>query len=450
MLLNSESLHPDLIQRLLNNAPGVSRLVVGFSGGLDSTVLLHLAREWQRQQSSPIPVVALHVNHRLQVQADQWQQHCEQLCCEWDIPFLTETAQVDRTQASLEQAARHARYAAFRRHVGPEDCLLLAHHRDDQVETLFQRLLRGSGPLGLGGMGALSRNEDLLIGRPLLEQDRAELERYGQHHQLVWIEDPSNQDLSFERNFLRLDALPRLRSRWPQLNQTVARAARLSRESADLLADLAELDGAGQFVAGQPLALTLLANLPARRARNLLRHWLRLQGASLPSEAQLNRVLEDMLTAAEDAQPELQWGAFCLRRFRGALYCLPVLTEPATAPVTFMLEDVASAPLPWADGQLVQSTAQGIAFSKRQLSHGPLTLRVRQGGERFKPVGRATNSLKHWFQACQVPPWWRDRWPLLYCGDQLAGLPGLLVAEGFEPSDEADTLRLVWQTPAPR
>lgn len=437
-------LHPDLIQSLLAGLPTVSRLVVGFSGGLDSTVLLYLAREWQRQHPA-VPLIALHVNHGLQAAADNWQHHCEQICRQWNIPFIAETAQVDRTQASLEQSARTARHDAFRRQVGQGDLLLLAHHRDDQVETLLQRLLRGSGPLGLGGMGMLANNEGLLIGRPLLDQDRAALEQYALQHQLAWIDDPSNQDHIFERNFLRLDVLPRLRTRWPQMNQTVARAARLSREAAHLLDDLAELDGKGQCHPGEPLPLQLLQDLPERRARNLLRHWLRLQGASLPSEAQLERVLQDMVPAADDAQPVLQWGSFNLRRFRQALHCLPLLAEPDVVELAITLEHFDAGSLPWAGGHLIQLPGRGVALSRAHLQQGPLKLRVRQGGERIKPVGRATNSLKHWLQACEVPPWWRDRWPLLYCGDQLAGLPGLLVADGFEPANDADALWLDWQ-----
>lgn len=435
---------PDLIEPLLVTAPGVSRLVIGFSGGLDSTVLLHLARAWQYRHPD-IAIMALHVNHQLQSAADAWQRQCEQVCREWQIPFIAERIAVDRDQASLEQAARAARYEAFRRHAGAGDLLLLAHHRDDQVETLFQRLLRGSGPLGLGGMGMLSRNEGLLIGRPLLEQDRSELEEYARQHGLRWIDDPSNQDQAFERNFLRQDALPRLRARWPRLNQTVARAARLSREVAELLDDLAEQDGAGQCRPGEPLPLHLLENLPRRRARNLLRHWIRLQGAGLPSEAQLERGLDDLVFAAPDTQPELQWGAHRLRRFRHALYCLPVLPAPDVTALTVTLDQLLSGDLAWAGGRILHRTHHGVAFSRSRLQQGPLVLRGRRGGERLKPVNRATNTLKHWLQDCQVPPWWRERWPLLYCGDRLSGLPGLLVSEGFQPLDAADALWLDWQ-----
>lgn len=436
-------LHLQLIDTALALVPGPSRLVIGFSGGLDSTVLLHLAIQWQAAHPA-VALAALHVNHQLQADADHWQQHCAQLCQHWQIPLLSEVVAVDRSQASLEQAAREARYGAFRRQLQPGDVLLLAHHRDDQIETLFQRLLRGSGPLGLGGMGVLSGQEGLTILRPLLEQDRQQLEQYARHHQLRWIDDPSNQDSTFERNFLRNEVLPLLRSRWPQLNQTVARSARLNRDAADLLDQLAELDGAGQVQAGQPLPLARLRPLAPGRAMNLLRYWIRLHGVTAPSEAQLQRVLADMLPAADDAQPELRWGQQQLRRFQHALYCVPLLPDPV------------SSPRPWQPGQcqhplpvgvLLQQAGQGVAFSRQRLTQAPLTLQTRQGGERLKPVGRSTNSFKHWLQEYRVPPWWREHWPILYCGDQIAGLPGLLVCEGFQPADAADALWLDWQAP---
>ena len=440
---------PDLIQSMLQSHPTVNRLVVGFSGGLDSTVLLHLAWRWQQQHPQQ-QLLAIHVNHQLQAPAADWQHHCEQICHQWQIPFQAEVVTINLNEASLEQAARRSRYSAFARHLQAGDALLLAHHRDDQVETLFQRLLRGSGPLGLGAMQEQSIHAGQPLLRPLLEQDRSALEDYAREHHLRWVEDPTNQTPDMERNFLRQRVLPTLRTRWPGLNRTVARAARLSRESADLLDDLACLDGEGQCRAGQPLPVSLLTPLSEARRRNLLRYWMTLQGATLPSEAQLQQVQGRLLDAAEDTQPLVRWGNYQLRRYRQALYCLPLLPEPVPSLAALPLGQLVQAGpdgLPWCAGRLVSTTGQGVAFSRTRLLAAPLSLRLRQGGERAKPVGRNTNSLKHWLQAYEVPPWWRERWPLLYCGEQLAGLPGLWVCQGFEPADMADSLWLDWQPP---
>lgn len=436
------TLSPTLITDALADLPGHTRLVVGFSGGLDSTVLLHLAQQC-RQTDPALNVAALHVNHQLQPAADQWQLHCELLCRHWQIPFLGDIVRVDRDQASLEQAARDARYAAFRRHLQPGDLLLLAHHRDDQVETLFQRLLRGSGPLGLGGMGSVSRQPGLTILRPLLEQDRADLEAYARDQGLGWIDDPSNGDTGFERNFLRHQVLPSLRTRWPRLNQTVARAARLSRDSAQLLDELALIDAGEPVTAGNPLPIPVLQSLSHARAMNLLRYWIRQHGTTAPSEAQLARVLMEILPAQDDAQPVVSWGQHQLRRYRQGLYCLPLLPVPAPVDLPFVPgEDAPLLPV----GRLIQAEGQGTAFSRTRLHQGDLRLRTRQGGERLKPAGRPGNSLKHWLQALQVPPWWRDHWPILYAGDEIAGLPGLVVCEGFQPAGPEDGLWLGWQS----
>lgn len=451
------------IEQTLAARPGSAfpeRLVIGFSGGLDSTVLLHLARQWQ-QQHPAVPLLALHVNHQLQPHADSWQQQCETLCRQWQIPFIGETVQVDRSSASLEQSARDARYSAFQRHTRPDDLLLLAHHRDDQVETLLQRLLRGSGPLGLGGMGLVSRQNGLTIARPLLEFDRAALEQYARRQNLSWIDDPSNSDSQFERNFLRHDALPLLRTRWPQLNQTLARSARLSRESAALLDELAQLD-LGEPVADGGLPVSQLQRLTEPRARNLIRYWLRQQGASLPSEVQLQRVLDEMIPAPVDARPEILWGGQALRRYREVLYCVPLLPPAPQQPLPVTLDTLAAltafAPTlhitqtPSAHdlaipGRLTSRSGQGTAFSRVALQTGPLTLRFRQGGEQVKPAGRHTRSLKQWLQDYRVPPWWRDHWPILYINEEIAGLPGLFAGAGFAPQSPQDGLWLDWQPP---
>lgn len=422
--------------------PPPARLVVGFSGGLDSTVLLQLARQWRHHNASTL-LLALHINHQLHPHADDWQWQCAELCKHWQVPFAAQAVTIDRAQASLEQSARAARYAVFHQHCQPGDVLLLAHHRDDQVETLLQRLLRGSGPLGLGGMGLFSQQQGLTIVRPLLDIDRADLEQHASEHQLRWINDPSNADSRFERNFLRHDALPLLRSRWPQLNQTLARSARLNREAAELLDELAQSDQ-GELAADGGLPLARLSNLSEARARNLIRYWLRQQGASMPSEVQLQRVLDEIVPAAADARPELVWGGQAIRRYQDALFCVQDLPPPAPDPLPF---DPSQPQQTHLKGALVNTTGQGTAFSRTALQTGSLTLRFRQGGETAKPAGRHTRSLKQWLQDYRVPPWWRDHWPILYANDQLAGLPGLFACDGFQPADPDDTLWLDWQPP---
>ncbi len=450
-LIHSNELICHLIDLALQNRPNQSqtpnRLVVGYSGGLDSTVLLHLAKQWQQNQPTT-QLVALHINHQLQDQSTHWQQHCQNLCQQWQVSFETINVQVDQ-QSSLEQAARKARYTAFAQFVQPQDVLLLAHHRDDQVETLLQRLARGSGPLGLSAMSIYSQHHNMEILRPLLEQDRQQLENYAQDNHLNWVEDPSNQNNRHERNFLRNQLLPVWRQRKPQLNQTLARSARLCQESAQLLQELAQQDlGATREDFG--LAMARLQPLNPVRQKNLLRYWIQYQGYSMPSEAVLNRVLQEVMPAANDANPQVEWGRVTLRRFHQVLYLVPdSLSRP---PQGQIIPANTSLPycLPFEFGQLsllTQKSTQANRLASADLLMQPLTVGFRQGGERVKPVGRPTKLLKDWFQAYQVPPWLRSHWPILYRGSQIVGLPGLFLCEGFqaEPGHEGINIQWDWR-----
>jgi tRNA(Ile)-lysidine synthase len=293
-------------------------------------------------------------------------------------------------------------------------------------------------------MGVFSRQQGIAIFRPLLDSDRAQLEAYSSHNGLTWIDDPANQDPRFERNFLRHQMLPHLRERWPQLNQTLARAGRLSREAAELLDELAQLD-LGEPRPDGGLSLAALAPLSQARARNLIRRWLRQQGAALPSEVQLQRVLDEILPAPIDARPELVWGEQAIRRYQDVLYCVPDLPLPPAHPVPFDPQQPEQTNLA---GHLISQNGQGTAFSRAALGSKELTLRFRQGGEQAKPAGRHTRSLKQLLQDYKVPPWWRDHWPLLYQGEQLVGLPGLFACTGFEPQSDADALWLGWRPPS--
>ncbi|WP_317622015.1 tRNA lysidine(34) synthetase TilS [Ketobacter nezhaii] len=436
---------------------------MGFSGGMDSTVLLHLLCRWRdRNEHGDVALQAIHVNHQLQSHASDWQRHCQRVCQQWDVPLIVEAVDIDLHQSSPEQAARDARYRSFNKHVseaGTGAVLMLAHHRDDQVETLLQRLARGSGPLGLGAMLPVTERLNMSVFRPLLEQDREQLANYAAEQKLVWVEDPSNQNDQIERNYIRRQILPAWRKIKPQLNQTIARSARLNQEASALLDQLAALD-MGPPRADQGLAIGQLTGLALPRQKNLLRYWLVRVGALAPSETLLLRVIREVLPAADDGSPMVEWGALSIRRFRQHLYLAPSHLESDSLPElgrfgsVAALDGLASSlgvlrvdpPFDGAgasqhgapDGQLE------TGFSLRRLQAAPLQLSLRTGGERVKPAGQLTKPLKHWFQALTVAPWLRPYWPILYCGDQVAGLPGLLVCDGFEPESEQDRVVVTW------
>ena len=278
------------------------RVVVGLSGGIDSVVLLHAVRI--RHES----VGAIHVHHGINPAADRWEQFCGDLCADWNIPLKVERVEVERNSADgLEAAARHSRHAAFNRH--PGDFLVLAHHQDDRAETMLFNLLRGAGVRGAGAMR--ERNGRLL--RPLLSIARDSILGYAQAHGLSWIEDESNADVRFTRNFLRHRILPELQQRFPAAACRLASSAALFAEATDLLDDLAVLD-LGDHVPAFPVPVRRLAELPERRARNVLRFLLALKGVGIPSEERLAEALRQLLTAGADRHPAITFGEWILGR----------------------------------------------------------------------------------------------------------------------------------------
>lgn len=432
-----------LIERALADMPGPRRILVGLSGGLDSIVLLCLVRQWWLTQApAQRPALhAIHVNHQLMPQADAWQARCVTLCAEWQVELTARKVVVESDQSSLEASAREARYSVFKESVEPGDILMLAHHRDDQVETVLQRLARGSGPLGLGGMALHSRLHGFSLLRPLLDIDREQLQAFASDHQLSWMEDPSNQDETLERNYIRHRLLPVWRDQRPQLNQSLARSARLSQESAQLLDELAALDMRGQPQSDGGLPISILQELSCARQKNLLRYWLRQQGIRPPSEIVTQRILEEVLGASADGQPQVAWGQSSVRRFQATLYGLAtVLPQPAGLQLRL---DTFDSPQSLPLGCLISGVGESC-FSRQAMEQAPVTVRFRSGGERLKLQGRPPKALKDLFQESGVPPWLRGVWPILYSGGSIAGLPGLWVCEGFLPQSEEDKICFHW------
>ena len=409
---------------------------IALSGGLDSTVLLHLLASLARREALP-PLSALHIHHGLQAAADAWPAHCARLCAALQVPLRVEQVQV-LPGASLERAARDARYAAFSAALAPGEVLLTGQHRDDQAETLLFRLLRGAGVQGLAAMPfsrALGAGHLL---RPLLQCSRAELQAYATAHRLSWVEDPSNTDERFSRNYLRRQVLPALTSRWPQAAANMARSAEHLSEAALLLDELARQD---LLQAQAPvdyawlqlpsLALPALRELSEPRQRNALRYWLRSRTAMPDSEHWAGwRALRD---AAIDAAPVWRLAAGELRRSDQALCWLTGQWLVAPAPLD----------LPMHSAQVLSLQGNGRVRIEGQLPAGDWRLAYRQGGEQMLVPGRGRRDLKRLLNEHRVPAFVRDRLPLLLNNGQLmavANLPGL---DG--PSDKQ--WRLLWQPP---
>ncbi|MCY1355407.1 tRNA(Ile)-lysidine synthase [compost metagenome] len=409
---------------------------IALSGGLDSTILLHLLATLARQQALP-PLSALHVHHGLQAAADAWPAHCQALCDGLGVPLRVLHVQVDDS-ASVERAAREARYAALAGMLGEGELLLTAQHRDDQAETLLLRLLRGAGVRGLAGMPVsrpLGRGHML---RPLLECSRAELEAYAEAEGLRWVEDPSNADTRLARNFLRRDTLPTLTRHWPQAAANLARAAAHLREAQGLLDELAEQDlAAAQTPAPFPwlrlpsLELAPLARLSAARQRNALRHWLA-ELTPLPDRDHWAGWVS-LRDAAGDAQPLWRLGRGELHRAGGRLWWLA--GDWLQAPV---------APVAWPDpASPLDLPGNGVLQLQGTPPEGPLEVRYRQGGEVLHLPGRGHRDLKRLLNEAGLPAFLRGRLPLLYRAGELLAVANLprLNSQGEE------AFRVHWQGP---
>jgi tRNA(Ile)-lysidine synthase len=417
---------PGLLQahlaELENQGAKPSRYVIAFSGGLDSTALAHALS----RADTGVPLVAIHVDHGLHEDSRRWSDHCESFATSLGIEYRCRKVTVQlESGKGPEASAREARYTALHAELEQDDWLLSAHHREDQAETLLLNLVRGSGPAGIAGIGAIRRFGPGWLARPMLETDRASLREYAEQNGLDWIEDPSNTDRRFDRNFLRHDTLPRLQARWPDIAARLQRSAAHAGEAAALLADLGAIDL--ETLGGRPQRLPIdgLIALTPGRQRNLLRYSLRLLGLSTPTALQLERILGEVLPAREDAQPHVSWPGASVRRYRNGLYLLPEIL--AAAPVAASIE-ADRLPLGAGLGVLHFESGASRGLSAELFKRG-LRVENRKGGEEIQLHGQGhTRKLKKLLQEEGVVPWMRDRLPLIYADEQLVAVADLWIA----------------------
>lgn len=310
-----------VLERLVKD-PAHAAYCVAFSGGLDSTALLCGMREIQREHSS-LRLRALHVNHHLLPEADAWAEQCRAVAAQLDVPFEVLDATVETGAGiSTEAAARDARYALFRSRLQKDELLLTAHHQDDQLETVLLQLMRGAGVAGLAAMPNAAIFGEGLHLRPLLGFNRDAFAEFVRPTGLSWIEDTSNADLRFDRNYVRHRLLPAIRERWPSAAASASRSAAHLASAQYLLDELAKIDMAAANEEGA-LKVEALRVLEPRRARNLLRYWIRSAGFRSPSTVKLNDILRQMLDSREDASPCIAWDTAQVRRRRGKVHLEP-------------------------------------------------------------------------------------------------------------------------------
>ncbi len=450
-----DTLAADVLTRLeagLRDRPANEPIVLAYSGGLDSSALLHIllqtrdhpaGQAFWRQRS----LRAIHINHGLQAESQQWAEHCQQQCERWSVPCDIETVVVaEDSGQGVEAAAREARYRAFAQRLASGGVLLTAHHLDDQAETVLQRLMRASGLRGLAGMPAVrALGEASNLIRPLLSVRRSQLQSYAEHHGLRWIDDPSNASERFDRNFVRHRVVPLLEQRWPGASASLADSARHLRSDLGLLNSLVEerlqqLSQAGDM---RVLRLSGLRAVSADSRQGLLRHWLA-RWQCFPSEASLQELEQWIVQDNNDGQAQWRSGDLELRLWRDGLYRIAPATEQQALPDRHDWQGERA--IRWGDGLLCaewQVVPQGSPRLKAGIDD--LVWRLRQGGERCRLPGRKHHhTLKQLLQESEIPPWERSQLPLLMQGETVVGVPGLFIAEGYLAADNEPGWALHW------
>ena len=434
-----------------------ARLVLGLSGGLDSVVLLDLLHRLARPLGFELSCV--HINHGISPNARRWAGFCARKCKRLGLALEVHEVDIAPHRAEgLEAAARRARYAVFARQ--DADFIVLAQHQDDQAETLLLQLLRGAGVKGGAAMpllrtpaankpgkqakaGRLAQTPAIL--RPMLALSRRQIEACARAHRLNWVEDESNKDIRFDRNFLRHEVLPVIERAFPAYRTTLSRAARHLAEASQIQDELAEAD-ARLALAGNTLAMDELKRIGTARTKNLLRWLLCQRGDAAPEAGRLEEGLRQLFHARNDASVRVALGARELRRYDGRAYLLQTLPEVPSELRRDWDGKKGAWSLPELGGALHFARHLGSGLECAKVGKRGLSASLRQGGERLRlRSGGDTRSLKNLLQEARLPPWERERLPLIYCGDTLVAVPGLGVASGWQAGAGKPGWTISWQ-----
>lgn len=405
-----------------------TRFLIAFSGGLDSTALLSLLAK-QRENRPHFQLRAIHIHHGLSTNADQWALHCTQVCARLGIPLIIEKVNVDNTNG-IEAGAREARYQAIARHMQADEVLVTAHHLQDQTETFLLALKRGSGIQGLGAMQPKSAVYHLPVFRPLLNFSRQQLEDYVRSENLPWVEDESNGDTRYERNFLRNQVLPQLRKRWAYFDLAVQRSAQHCFEQQQLINELlAEQFSQIYQKTDRTLNIADFAKMSLLKQRALLRLWLSAWHLPMPSLVQLDQFIQDVIKARKDANPQFKLHDKIIRRYRHKLY----ITPPFADLTELRIDVTLNRPIELPDnlGVLKMTTdnqAVQVQWNHYEttlpLTELPIQIRFAYAGKVRLTRNGVNEDIKKIWQQLQVPPWQRHRIPLIFYGETLKSAVG--------------------------
>jgi tRNA(Ile)-lysidine synthase len=424
----SELLSADSIKPVLNQCNNPAHIYIGYSGGVDSHVLLHLCASITSFKDR---ITAVYVHHGLQIEAESWARHCKKTAENLGVDFILLRVNAVAGQGeSPEEAARNARYTALKSLIGVNDVLLVAQHRDDQLETVLLQLFRGSGLRGLSAMsGRMSFGRGLML-RPLLNVSKSAIDDYARAHTLNWVEDPSNLSHDYDRNFLRNAVLPLVKQRWPACDKTVARSARHCADAQVLISDHAEELFLRIFnPADKTLCISRLKAYKTIQQPLVIRQWLQTFNLKMPSLAFVEQLQSGILSSREDGGPELSVQGYCVRRYRDKLYCLK---QAAPETVQDRLWPSGQASIKVSEHQTLSCVFSSPGIGLEQWRKATIAVKARSGGEKIRLPGRkGRHVLKNLFQEAAIPPWEREAIPLVYLDNRLAAVGGLWISADF-------------------
>ena len=424
--------------------PKTEKIFIAYSGGVDSHVLLHLSALTEELKSK---ITAIYINHGLQAETDEWAEHCQTVAEDLGVKFKCLNVNVQKTAGkSLEELAREARYQAFKTLLGGHDVVLLAQHREDQMETVLLQLFRGAGVQGLSGMPvAISFGQGFMC-RPFLDIAKQEIDNYAAGSKLSWVEDPSNKSDDFDRNFLRNQIVPQLKQKWPALDKTIARSARHCANAHRLSESLAK-ELFTQIVdnADQTLNIVQLLELDANRQYLVIRQWFKDNQLRMPAEKIMQGIVNEVIKAKESGNPEIRGQGYCIKRYRNKLFCLKSSDIDKESCEQHWTENTKQLELNDGSKLIISESAEGI--QEAVWKKAKVTVKFRQGTEKIRLPGRVgSHTLKKLYQEKSIPPWQRSNIPLIYLDGNLVAVADLWVSADYfshtkEPCYQIDWLK---------
>ena len=419
----------------------IKSMTVALSGGVDSVVLLHLLHSLQKKHGFTLN--ATHVHHGLSKNADKWVKFCEKLCAKLSIPLDVHYVKLPQKKSlGIEGEARRLRYEKLLQ--SKSDLVVLAHHADDQAETFLLQLIRGAGVKGLSSMAHF--DDARRLWRPLLNTSRIDIEKYAKQHKLKWIEDESNLNTDFDRNFIRSKVLPILKNRFNHIIKVISRSSAHLAEAQNLLDDLAKLDLKKHLKSGNynhKLQVKSFNKLSLTRAKNILRYWLELNDQMMPSKDLLDELLRQVLHAKKDAELKIELSKdYEIRRYKDEIY-LVHKNQKTHKNYEIVWNGESEILLPNGT-KLKFKKVKGKGISLEKIKHKKLMISNRKGGESFNPDSkRPTKKIKQILQESDLPPWERVNLPLIFVGDELASVPNFGIDIKFQAKPKEEGLEVV-------